>query len=68
MAMQITEQCVRANMLPTWRRLHLSYMRQMRMMIREGRQLSDARDCLKRAQRSACLARKQWSAAAQVSA
>jgi len=62
--MQITEQCVRANMLPTWRKIALSHMRQLRMMISEGRQATDARICLKRAQRSAILSRRQWQAAA----
>lgn len=67
--MTIDEQCVRANMLPHWRVLHLSHMRQLRMMIRDGRQVDSARDCLKRAQRSAAFARRQWfAAAAQVAA
>jgi hypothetical protein len=62
--MVITDQCVRANMLPTWRKLHLSHIAQLRMMIREGRQVSDAKACLKRAQNSAALARRQWVRAA----
>lgn len=61
--MDIQEHCLRANMLPTWRKLHLSHMRQIRMMIRNGRQVVDALYCLKNAQRSALAARKQWFAA-----
>jgi hypothetical protein len=62
--MSIAEQCARSNMLPRWRAIHLNHMRQLRMMIRDGRQVDSARDCLKRAQRSAALARRQWFAAA----
>lgn len=61
--MNIQELCARANMLPTWRKIYLSNIRQLRMMIREGRQVSDARACLKNTQRSALAARKQWFAA-----
>lgn len=62
--MQITDQCLRANMLPSWRYIALSHMKQLRMMIREGRQTVDARMCLRRAQRSALLSRRQWLSAA----
>lgn len=58
--MTLQERCERTNMLPRWRTLHLNHMRQLRMMIRDGRQVDSARDCLKRAQRSAALARRQW--------
>ncbi len=64
MTFVLTDQCVKANMLPTWRTLHLNYLRQLRMMIRDGRQVDSARDCLKRGQRSALLARRQWERAA----
>jgi len=51
-------------MLPTWRKLHLGYIRQLRLMVREGRQVADAKACLKRAQASAASARRRWMAAA----
>ena len=47
--MTLSEQCIRANMLPKWRYFHLSHMKQLRMMIREGRQVVDAKFCLKNA-------------------
>ena len=62
--MHISQQCIRSNMLPTWRAIALGHMRQLRMMIADGRQTVDARQCLKRAQRSALNSRKQWQAAA----
>lgn len=64
MGFTITDQCRRANMLPTWRTLHLNHMKQLRMMIRDRRQVDEARTCLKGAQRSAALARRTWFASA----
>lgn len=60
----ITDQCRRANMLPTWRKLHLTYIRHLRMMIADRRQVLSARECLKSAQRSALVARRTWQEAA----
>lgn len=56
----ITDQCRRANMLPTWRTLHLNHIKQLRMMIRDRRQVEEAKRCLKDAQRSAAYARRKW--------
>ena len=64
MSFTLTPQCHRSNMLPTWRKLHLGYIRQLRLMVREGRQVADAKACLKRAQASAASARRRWMAAA----
>ena len=50
----------RDNMLPEWRAIHLGYMRQLRMMIRDGRQAFSARLALKEAQRRAARARCVW--------
>lgn len=60
----ITEQCIRSNMLPRWRTIHLNHIRQLRRMIREGRQVIDAKICLKQAQHRAAKARQAWFAAA----
>lgn len=63
----ITDQCRRANMLPTWRTLHLNHIRQLRMFIRARHsflQRDEAKRLLKDAQRSAARARRNWFAAA----
>ena len=70
MAFIITEQCVRSNMLPTWRTLHLNYIRQLRSSIRHirsGLQRGDAAEyerVLRRAQQRAANDRQRWFAAA----
>ena len=46
-----------------WRRgLHLGHVNQVRMMMREGRQVSACRDVLKRAQRSMAFDRAAFMA------
>lgn len=67
MGFTITDQCRRANMLPTWRTLHLNHIKQLRMMIRDRRSFlyrDEAKRLLKQAQAQAARARQTWFAAA----
>lgn len=51
--MTAEQKCAALNLLPRWRSIHLNHMRHLRMMIRDGRQVYSARECLKRAQAAA---------------
>lgn len=54
----------RNDLLPRWRAISLSHMRQLRGLIREGRHTIDAKVRLKEAQRRAARARQAWRAEA----
>jgi hypothetical protein len=63
----VEDRATRSNVLPGWRKLHLSALKQHRMLAREGRYVMAG--IIKDAQRSAALARAAWMrTAAQVQA
>jgi hypothetical protein len=63
----VEDRASRSNILPGWRKLHLSALRQHRMLAREGRYYMAG--IIKDAQRSAAIARAAWMrTAAQVQA
>lgn len=54
---------LRTNTHPNWRILMLSSMKQVRMMIRDGRYISEGRRILRGYQRDALATRRRLSAA-----